>query len=129
MTMTTCACGNKHYAKGLCHKCYDRAYQKTPEYKAYRKSDRYKAYRKAYQQSAKYKAYLRVYHKSDGYKAYQTAYQKTPEYKAYKRVYQKAYQNQISLSDRVVQRQLRRIKNPFERVDFINRIFEKEAKT
>ena len=49
-------CGGKHYAKGLCQRCY----KKTDEYKAYQK-----AYMKAYQKTDKRKAYMKAWYQKN----------------------------------------------------------------
>jgi len=65
-TCSTEDCTGKKKARGLCMKCYMKAYQKTPEYKAYHKAYRQtpkqKAYQKAYQQTPERRAYQKAYY-------------------------------------------------------------------
>jgi len=76
MTTFTCKCGNnKHYAKGVCKRCY---YQ-NPEVKARRRE-----YQREYRNRPEVKARKREY---------QREYCNRPEVKARRREYQREYDN------------------------------------
>ena len=115
MKSKLCECGGKHYAKGLCSKCYyqtpeykarAKTRQQTPEHKAkakaysqrpevkarakaYNQTPEAKAKAKAYNQRPEVKARTKIRHQTIEYKAKEKAYNQTPERKAWKKIYQR----------------------------------------
>lgn len=59
------SCGKvtRHYAKGICHKCYASAYQRT-----YSKTPERRAWRKTYEETPSFKKWAKAYSKTEAYR-------------------------------------------------------------